>query len=391
MKTKISRILKPKMFYFLVFLVSAHAQCMEHRGVLVKIDPATTLYKPDRNGRTPLHHAVRDVDLLRVFIAHGALVNAQDNNGYTPLHCAAAGDKPLAVEYLLSERALPDLPDNKGVTPLYLASIFCGDAISMLVDAGAQVNTQDPKTGCTPLHNACNYRYPIGGSRPDKGIIALLRAGACINIRDRWKNLPSFHGDFHILNQVYSPFYDAVRANNLAKAQEFIAQGVDVNTTYHARLQDGHALKLALENNLPEMTCLLLDNGAKPQQSSFKYSSKRATLLLMTHVPPHLIKEQWHYIGMTLLCWRACSLPVPLRKIIIYHATKDAIIAAMVKRAQQFCVLQQEAHAIDEIPPFNVANSELYNPLYNANNVSQYLPQWIAQINKAAYKKNASS
>lgn len=74
---------------------------------------------------TALHFAAREAreDLVRVLLAAGADVNAQDSLGYTPLHhvVTAANSEPTLVSLLLEHGADSNKKENRGLSPIDLA------------------------------------------------------------------------------------------------------------------------------------------------------------------------------------------------------------------------------------------------------------------------------
>jgi len=73
------------------------------------------------DGGTPLHWAIRCCDsMVKLLVAHGANVNAKDENGETPLH-GAVGGKIEIVKFLLEQKADVNAKDNSGQTPLHVA------------------------------------------------------------------------------------------------------------------------------------------------------------------------------------------------------------------------------------------------------------------------------
>src|SRR6185295_18401314 len=77
----------------------------------------------DEYGRTLLHHAAADGQVLEVLrlLTAGANANAQDDNGWSPLHFAAQAVSPGATQALLIAGANFELRDSFGNTPLSTA------------------------------------------------------------------------------------------------------------------------------------------------------------------------------------------------------------------------------------------------------------------------------
>ena len=92
-------------------------------------------------GKTVLHWAVESgkKEMTELLLAHGALVNAQDDAGRTALHLAvSAGSSPMA-ELLLAHGADVNLKDNQGNAPLDLADNGSSSGMAMnVVGAGSQ-------------------------------------------------------------------------------------------------------------------------------------------------------------------------------------------------------------------------------------------------------------
>jgi ankyrin repeat protein len=96
----------------------------------------------DRYGRTPLHEATIDGDVVRVkaLLTSGIDPGAADDNGWTPLHFAAQESALEVVRLLLEAGATVDPRDAHGNTPLFKAVFNSrgeGEIIKLLRASGA--------------------------------------------------------------------------------------------------------------------------------------------------------------------------------------------------------------------------------------------------------------
>ena len=108
----------------------------------------------------------------------GKSLTDRDFRGLTPLHCAAEGDDPRNVAFLLEMGLDPGASDRGGKTPLHDAAAWGKpENIVLLGEAGTPVNVRDGR-GWPPLHLAAGY-----GSA--ENVVALLVAGADPAITDR--------------------------------------------------------------------------------------------------------------------------------------------------------------------------------------------------------------
>ncbi|RMA63037.1 ankyrin repeat protein [Acidovorax sp. 100] len=112
----------------------------------------------DRMGRTELHYAALEADLLKVkqLLLADADPNASDDNGLTPLHFAAQSNSYAVSEALILAGASVDSFDANGNTPLSDAvfhSDGSGDLIKLLLRSGADRNKEN-NYGISPLELA---------------------------------------------------------------------------------------------------------------------------------------------------------------------------------------------------------------------------------------------
>jgi ankyrin repeat protein len=149
----------------------------------------------NKEGQTPLH-AAKDPTIAQLLIDHGAKVDAKDKNGNTPLHLTVQRNDAEAVQVILQKFRMmglsTNIPNNHGNTPLHLAahigfpaltrhsydsqSLFAAKdplkehrlnnltIISELTKAGCDANAQN-QFGYTPLHMAVLDGIQVAGDK----------------------------------------------------------------------------------------------------------------------------------------------------------------------------------------------------------------------------------
>ncbi|KAA8896106.1 ankyrin repeat-containing domain protein [Sphaerosporella brunnea] len=135
--------------------------------------------------RTPLHHAAHGgaLEVAKVLVASGADIMARDEVDATPLHAAAKKGHHLVCEFLLEAGALVEAmckdPQNEvddGYTPLHGAADFGhAEVAKCLLAAGAKVDAKIEASEWTPLGCAAAEGHV-------EVVKCLLLAGAEVNV-----------------------------------------------------------------------------------------------------------------------------------------------------------------------------------------------------------------
>ncbi|KAJ3297237.1 hypothetical protein HDU79_004361 [Rhizoclosmatium sp. JEL0117] len=142
------------------------------------------LNKADEYDRTALMHAVRSsqVEVVRILVANGADVNAQDETAKDPITAqlfgaCMSGDAQF-VRDLLNQGARVDSQDESGRTALHHATQHSHiRVVRELIRRGAQVSIQD-ENGWTALHYAA-----LNGNKEIANL--LLESGANEGVKDK--------------------------------------------------------------------------------------------------------------------------------------------------------------------------------------------------------------
>ncbi|KAG7457247.1 B-cell lymphoma 3 protein [Solea senegalensis] len=110
--------------------------------------------------QTPLHLAVitQQPDMVGVLLRAGADPTALDRHGQTALHLCCEYHQRECLSVVLSRSSSPtclEIRNYEGLSPLHLA-VLRGrkDLARMLLDAGADINAMDIKSGQSPLMHA---------------------------------------------------------------------------------------------------------------------------------------------------------------------------------------------------------------------------------------------
>jgi ankyrin repeat protein len=121
---------------------------------------------------------------LKKLLEKGVHVNEADTGGMTPLLYAASESRANCIAALISAAADVNHAARDGTTAMHLAAENdCVVVVQQLLEAGARVDPEDPKSTESPLYKACSN----GALKAAKALIA---AGASVNAKGHWGNRP---------------------------------------------------------------------------------------------------------------------------------------------------------------------------------------------------------
>jgi len=148
---------------------------------IAQLEEYITARHPQSCKNYQLFRGIRDASLtvenVRDLIKNGAEVNAfHDEDRMTCLMAAADRNKPEIIKLLVASGSWVDAEDNSGKTALMYAA-YNLEAVEVLVSLGADVNVKHEDSLLTPLMLAAN----AGASEV---VDALIRAGADLNAHD---------------------------------------------------------------------------------------------------------------------------------------------------------------------------------------------------------------
>uniref|UniRef100_A0A3P8XWH4 NF-kappa-B inhibitor alpha n=1 Tax=Esox lucius TaxID=8010 RepID=A0A3P8XWH4_ESOLU len=187
-------------------LIHEHLAFVQYLLGVIALDPSWVPYLDIQNhlGQTALHLAVivDQPQCVRGLLWGGAGAEIQERGGNTPLHLAVRELRRDCVREITSNCQSTDylhISNYSGVSALHLA-VQRGkeDIISMLIEAGADVNQRDLGSGRSPLHWAVESQSPTvvqlllqGGANVEQPsyaghtalYCALLKAGGASDVQ----------------------------------------------------------------------------------------------------------------------------------------------------------------------------------------------------------------
>ena len=226
---------------------------------------------------TPLHTACSSgtgsVDVLQLLLEEGADPNASNKWKETPLLIAANNGHRLGVAALLKHGADPSLCSEAGWSALtFAAHKGYDDIVTLLLGAGAPVNSRVTEDLSTPLHKAC------AGSKPGHmaSVKLLLEAGADVHALNKWRETPLLtaanHGQSQAVEALLAHGADPCKCTDTGWSPLSIAAYKGHDDVVRMLLEEGapteeddptlSALLQAATKGLPDTVELLLRHGA---------------------------------------------------------------------------------------------------------------------------------
>lgn len=218
--------------------------------------------RPQADGTTPLHQAVRDDDIqaVRSLLRAGADPKVANRYGVTPLSLAATNGDAAMIELLLSAGADANTALPGGQTVLMTAArTGNAEAVKALLDHGANVAARESSYGETALMWAASENHADAARM-------LIQHGADVNARSNpleySKDRFGLEGVLTILpHGHWTALMYAARQGSLAVARVLAEAHADLNLTD----PDGStALELAIINAHYDTAVALVDAGADP-------------------------------------------------------------------------------------------------------------------------------
>ena len=248
-----------------------------------------------------------DIEKVRILLAKGVDVNAQDEEGSTPLCLAVKSGKMEIVQVLveagakINEGSWPPLGEAVNKNDIAIAKYLIAhganvnapeywtvlqqtpyvgnnvEMVKLLIANGAEVNAGD----WTPLHGAADEgRRDIAE--------ALVQKGADVNAKDK---------------KGYTPLYYANQNHNLDIIKLLVAKGADIKAV---TLKGLTPLQSMSTYDSPDIVEQFLDKGAKVDERDDNYEftalhyaarfgSTKVTEVLIAHGADIRAKDKWGY------------------------------------------------------------------------------------------------
>jgi len=227
---------------------------------------------------TPLRAG--DVAAVTGLLRSGSDANERSPEGFTPLMIAAGVGPAQMVEILLTAGAdVHTIEPRMGATALHKAGQSGNaDVIGLLLDHGAFIDQQSPVLGNTPLIDAVLYKHT-------EAVRLLLDRGARTTIRNHWQQTPRQLARDEGLEVIAGlieardaadarrisalTLLAAIKAGDLNRVEKLVHEGASVNErapTVGSPDDDYTPLGLAAREGRADIVRVLLAAGADPRR-----------------------------------------------------------------------------------------------------------------------------
>jgi uncharacterized protein (TIGR02145 family) len=217
--------------------------------------------------------------LKQILKGDGTLIDKTDRNGKTPLHHAVINKRHDMVRYIIKKGANLDIRDEISATPLhYAAHTGDTDLVTLLLDSGSDALHSRARWKKTPLHVACERGYP-------NVVSVLLDRGADMEARTEQRrtaliSVARESGSLEVIKMLIDRGAD-INARDISddtaltlaawRGFEEVVNYLIMKKSVIPEEQKWSALWMAAENNLSRLYHYLIERGLRPEQALKKH------------------------------------------------------------------------------------------------------------------------
>ncbi|KAL6806061.1 ankyrin repeat-containing domain protein [Trichoderma sp. SZMC 28012] len=226
------------------YLLHIAAQSGHEAMITLLLDEGFDLESQDKEGKTPLQHAVANGHeaIVRLLLQKGANLESKDMDGQTPLFEAAKNGHEAVLRLLLQKGANLDFKNTRGYTPLLAAVENSHEAVTkLLLEKGANLDVEASSPFHAPLTKASrNGNYQM--------VKLLLEYGVNPNPEEPGAETTAL--------------YSAACEGYIEIVKLLLNKGADPGYLIDGLFEQETALHGAAEGGHGAVMRLLLDNGA---------------------------------------------------------------------------------------------------------------------------------